>query len=113
MLNITALGRNGYQDWILQRVSAVILGLYIMFLLVFWLCMPICDNLSWHSLFHNQTMRLITMIALLSLMMHAWIGMWVVITDYIKTPILSLFTKVFIFLALTFYLFWGMQILWG
>jgi succinate dehydrogenase / fumarate reductase membrane anchor subunit len=114
MLNIiTALGRNGFQDWVLQRVSAVILGLYTFVLLGFWLCMPWFENLSWHNLFNNQTMRLITIIALVSLMIHAWIGMWTIITDYIKTPALSFFIKVFIFLALAFYLFWGIQILWG
>jgi len=114
MLNLTtALGRNGFQDWILQRVSAAILGLYTIALLLFWLCIPWCKNLSWHGLFNNQTMRLITIIALISLMMHAWIGMWTIVTDYIKTPALAFFTKIFIFLSLTFYLFWGIQILWS
>jgi succinate dehydrogenase / fumarate reductase membrane anchor subunit len=89
MLNITtALGRNGFQDWILQRVTAAILGLYTIGLLCFWLYMPLHKNLSWNGLFNNQTMRLITIIALLSLMIHAWIGMWTIITDYIKTPAL-------------------------
>ena len=30
-------------------------------------------------------------IALISLMIHAWIGMWTIITDYIKTPALAFF----------------------
>ncbi len=114
MLNLTtALGRNGFQDWILQRVTAVILASYTIFLLGYWLYMPCGANLSWHALFHNQTMRLITLIALLSLIIHAWIGMWIVITDYIKTPFLRFFIKIFIFMSLIFDLFWGVQILWG
>ncbi len=114
MLNITtSLGRNGFQDWILQRVSAVILALYITGLLVFWLYMPWYKDLSWQALFNSQTMRVVTIIALISLLVHAWIGMWIVITDYIKTASLAFFTKVLVFLSLMFYLLWGIQILWS
>lgn len=114
MLNIiTALGRNGFQDWILQRVTAVILALYTFALLTVWLYMPWCENLSWRSLFNNNAMRLVTVIALISLLIHAWIGMWTVITDYIKTPSLAFVAKVLVFVSLMFYLFWGIQILWS
>lgn len=110
---ITALGRNGLQDWVLQRVTAAILGIYTLWLVGYWLCMPLCNELSWHNLFTNNTMRIVTIIALLALIMHAWIGIWTIITDYIKSSVLSMFMKVFIFTALTFYVIWGVQILWG
>lgn len=114
MLNITtALGRNGFQDWILQRVTAVILGLYSFGLLIFWISMSWCANLSWQILFNNTSMRLVTIIALIALIIHAWIGMWIIITDYIKTTILAFITKILVFLSLIFYLLWGIQILWG
>lgn len=114
MLNLTtALGRNGLQDWLLQRISAAILGLYSIFLLGFWLLHTRYNPAPWQNLFHVGLMRFATVIALLALMVHAWIGLWMICTDYIHTAAVRIFIFIFIYVFLLFDLIWCLQILWG
>ena len=65
-------------------------------------------------------MRVFTMMALLALGAHAWVGMWTISTDYLTEKALgskALFIR-FSFQALCgvamfSYVVWGIQILWG
>lgn len=112
MLNLsTALGRNGFQDWILQRVTAMILAAYTLFWLVYWFFTPEHDFASWHKLFKHPVIAYSTILALLSLAIHTWIGIWVVMTDYIKISWLRLSMEILVFVILLFDLIWGMQLL--
>lgn len=114
MLNLTtAFGRNGLQDWILQRVTAVILATYAILLLTFWFLTPSCDPIPWQILFSLRFMRYFSLLALISVMIHAWIGFWIVSTDYIKRAGLRLATEVFVYCCLLFEFIWAIQILWG
>ncbi len=114
MLNLTtALGRNGFQDWLLQRVTAAILALYVTGMLIFWLITPELDFIAWQTLFACDWVCYATLLSLIALMVHAWIGMWTIVTDYLHTPALQIFTLILIFTALLFDLIWGVQILWG
>src|SRR5579872_2709687 len=86
MLNLTtALGRNGFQDWILQRVSAVMIGLYTIFLLGFWFVRG-STYADWQTLFSLSFFCYLTVAVLLATLVHAWIGLWVICTDYVKAP---------------------------
>lgn len=112
MLNLsTALGRNGFQDWILQRVTATILAFYTLFWLGYWIFMPEHDFASWHRLFKNPYVAYSTILALLCVVVHAWIGMWIITTDYIKISWLRFVTEVLVFIVLLFNLIWGIQLL--
>jgi succinate dehydrogenase / fumarate reductase membrane anchor subunit len=113
LTNVTSLTRNGLRDWLVQRVSAVILAAYTVFLLGFIIFHPGLDFYTWQLLFANNWMRIFSLLALLSLVGHAWVGMWTIVTDYIKQAGLRLVVQVAIILALIVYLFWGIEILWG
>ncbi|MEX2367609.1 MAG: succinate dehydrogenase, hydrophobic membrane anchor protein [Pseudohongiellaceae bacterium] len=111
--SITNFGRNGVYDWVLQRVSAVVLALYTLFLVGFVLASPNLDYQSWAALFESTWMRIFSLMAIVSLGVHAWIGLWIVATDYLK-GIGMRFSVQIICGAITFvYLVWGIQILWG
>jgi succinate dehydrogenase / fumarate reductase membrane anchor subunit len=58
-------------------------------------------------------MKFASFAALLALVSHAWIGMWTVTTDYLKTAWFRLLVQLLIYITLLFYLVWGIQILWG
>ncbi|MDP2284141.1 MAG: succinate dehydrogenase, hydrophobic membrane anchor protein, partial [Pseudohongiella sp.] len=81
--NVTSFGRSGLSDWVVQRVSAVILGVYFVGLLSFMLLTPELGFAEWKSLFSATWMRIASLAALLALCAHAWIGMWTVATDYL------------------------------
>lgn len=116
----TALGRNGLHDWVIQRLSAIILGVYSVGLLGWFLLTPQIDYASWSALFDATWMRIATLLALLSLCGHAWVGMWTISTDYLTSLSLG---RAATFVRLLFqagcvilifiYLVWGIQILWG
>ena len=72
----TSFGRNGIADWIAQRLSAVILTAYTLFLTAYFLTNPAIDFPTWQALFHQLWMKIFTLLALLSVAVHGWIGLW-------------------------------------
>lgn len=110
--NITSLTGNGLRDWLIQRISAVILGLYVIFLVGFGIFNPDLQYDSWHSLFVNSGMRVASVLVLLALLAHAWIGIWTVITDYIKTTAWRLTVQLIVIVLLLACFIWGLEILW-
>jgi succinate dehydrogenase / fumarate reductase membrane anchor subunit len=112
-LNIMSLTQSGLRDWLVQRVSAVILGLYTLVLLVILVVSPNLDYDTWHQLFTQAWMRIFSLLALLSLVLHSYVGIWTVLTDYVKPYGVRLGLEILLVLALFVYLIWGIQILWG
>jgi succinate dehydrogenase / fumarate reductase membrane anchor subunit len=118
--HVTSFGRSGLSDWLIQRVSAVILGFYFVGLLAYMLLSPELGYSEWKALFSSTWMRIASIAALLALCAHAWIGMWTVATDYLTEALLGpkgpgirfLFNAICILLIFV-YLVWGVQILWG
>lgn len=109
----TSLGRSGLQDWLIQRVTAIILALYTVFLLVYLFLNPKLSYEEWRLLFASDGMRYASFFVLLSLIAHAWIGIWTVTTDYIKPSSLRLGVQLPIIFALLGCLVWGIRILWS
>jgi len=124
---VTNLGRSGLSDWLIQRVSAVVLLAYIVFLLIVMADSSL-DYGQWHELFAQTWVRIFSLAALLSIAMHAWIGIWCVATDYLTPYVLNLklgpfFGSKATVLRLSFlaasaivlftYVVWGIQILWS
>mgnify|MGYP006376202401 FL=1 len=113
LTNVTSLSGNGMRDWLIQRATSVLMAAYIIFLLVFIMTQRLIDYAIWQGLFAHVAMRLFTSLFLLSLFWHAWIGMWTIITDYIKSAGLRLILQLFIIMALLLYFIWGLAIFWG
>jgi len=115
---VTNLGRSGLSDWLLQRVSGVILLAY--FLFVGWVVAQGVDYASWKALFDQTWVKVFSLMALLSLAAHAWIGLWAVLTDYLTERLMGQTGNVLRFtlqmltgLVIFVYVVWGVQILWG
>lgn len=111
--SVTSYSGNGVRDWLVQRVSAVVLAAYTLFLLGFVLLNPYLDYITWGSLFSHTSMKIFSLLTLLSLIGHAWIGIWTVITDYVNPYPLRLIVQVLVVLLLLTYLVWGVNILWS
>tara|TARA_B110000503_G_scaffold19879_1_gene29770 strand:+ start:108874 stop:109236 length:363 start_codon:yes stop_codon:yes gene_type:complete len=115
---VTSLGRSGLYDWLMQRVSAVILLAY--FLYIAAVVVGGVDYAAWSELFSQTWMRVFSLLALVSLGVHAWVGLWAVFTDYFTERLMGTAGNI-IRLAAEFisgiilftYLVWGIQILWG
>lgn len=118
--SVTSFGRSGLYDWLIQRVGAVVLAAYTIFLAVYLLLHPGITYEQWHLLFSCLLMRVFSLVALLSFISHAWIGLWSVLTDYIterlmgsKATVLRIFAQVVLGGVSVTYLVWGIEILWG
>ncbi|PLW83425.1 succinate dehydrogenase, hydrophobic membrane anchor protein [Kineobactrum sediminis] len=115
---VTSLGRNGLADWLIQRVTGVILLAY--FLFIAWAIAGGVDYPSWKALFEQTWVKVFSLMALLSLAAHAWIGLWAVLTDYLTERLmgstgnfLRITSQLVIALGIFIYVVLGVQILWG
>ena len=97
----------------MQRVTAVVMVVYILLLMVVFMVSPPSDYGSWKALFSNQWMRAATLLFLLSLFMHAWIGVRDILMDYVRPTGLRLALQIVVVLALMFYGVWAEQVLWS
>lgn len=108
-LSLTA---NGLRDWLVQRFSSLIIGCYFAVLLSFFFLHPHLNFDILRNFFFTTWVQIFTIIALLSLFVHAWVGIWTVITDYIRSFALQFTVQVLVIITLFVYLFWGTSILW-
>lgn len=107
----TLFGKNGLQSWLLQRITAIILGAYLLAVVVFWFRADVTFH-TWQHFVQSCIGRPCALAALLSLVVHSWIGIWTVTTDYIKITFLRLLIQLLCIGALMFYCYWGIKIIW-
>ena len=118
--SVTSLGRSGLSDWLLQRVSALIMSAYLIFMVRFFILNPSPSYEQWSGLHSSLAMRIFSLLTILSIAAHAWIGIWCVLTDYITvrligpkaTPI-RMFLQLAMIAVILFYVVWTLDILWG
>jgi len=111
--NVTSLTGNGLRDWVIQRVSAVLLLFYTIYLTYFGCTHPDLQFNQWHSLFTQTWFKIFTLISLLSIILHSWIGIWTVFTDYIKPLAIRMLLQVSMITFLVVYFIWGFLIVWS
>lgn len=109
---VDSVNRDGLFDWLVQRCTAIVIGLYTVFLILYFLIHPLVVYADWQTLFLNGWMRIATVIVLVSVLWHAWIGLWTVFTDYIKIKLLRLLLELLVLLLLLAYFVWLLEILW-
>lgn len=113
LTNITSLTGHGLRDWLIQRVTSIVLLAFTLFVVGFLLSHQPLQFSQWYGLFQHTGMRVFTLLALLSLLCHAWVGLWTVTTDYLPKLGIRLVVQVIIFLTLLWLFLWGILIVWG
>jgi succinate dehydrogenase / fumarate reductase membrane anchor subunit len=103
----------GTGDWLLQRLTAVVMAAYTVGLLACLLAEPPRDHAAWRELFSGTAMRLATMLFFAALLYHAWVGMRDIVMDYVKPAGARLGLETAIAGVLVLYLVWSASILWG
>ena len=102
----------GFGDWLLQRIAAVVMAVYLVFIGLVLLCMNSLSQESWHLLMSGSFMRVVTLLFIVSLAFHVWVGVRDIWMDYVK-PVgvrLTLHTLTALFLIAC--AGWATQILW-
>lgn len=104
----------GLRDWLVQRVTAVVILAFTVLLLGAIVMAPSpLDYAGWKGIWSHGFLRLAALLALVSLLLHAWIGVRDIFMDYIQATGLRLGLQVLVILALVYYGAWSVQILWG
>ena len=102
----------------MQQVSSVVLLAYAVVITCVLMGDP--GYAEWKELYSQTWMRVFSLLALLSLGIHAWVGLWAVFTDYLTERMMGRMGNVLRFGAQVIsgvimfsYVVWGIQILWG
>jgi len=105
----------GLKDWLAQRVTAVVMAAYTLIFVLVLLGSGQVTYGSWKALFAKGLMGLMpffTLLFVVSVLIHAWVGMRDIWMDYIKHTGLRLVLEVATVLWLVGCAGWAMQILW-
>ena len=114
MLNRIVVGAHyGLRDWLIQRITAVLMAAYSVALAGYLLLQPHLDYDVWTELFSGQPMRTFNLLFLLSVFYHAWVGIRDIVMDYVKLASVRLAIHMLVILTLVLYVIWTVQILWG
>lgn len=103
----------GLRGWLLQRVSAAVMAFYALFIAGWLLLHPHPDYAQWTALFASDVVRSVSLLFLLAVFGHAWIGVRDVVMDYVKPAGARLAIHVIVIALLMLYAIWSVQILWG
>ena len=120
VMRLWSTGQRGLLDFVLQRLTALVLGLYALCVLGFLLSRSEVTYAEWVGFMGSLPMTIFSTVSLLSLGVHAWIGMWTIGTDYIRTfsfgkrsTFLRQSYQAVIALLLLGYVIWGNAVIWG
>ncbi len=111
--NQASLKRDGVQDYVTLRATALIITLYSVYMTYFFISTPEITFTVWTALFSSMFMKVFTLATLVAIMFHVRIGLWQVLTDYVKAPGLRATLQYVLNIIAFVYVAVGLFILWG
>lgn len=111
--SVLSVSHRGLRDWLIQRLSAILMAVYSIWLVFYLISHPDLSFAEWHNLFAQTQVKVATILVLIGLLLHAWVGMWTIFTDYIKPYVVRLILHIVVFFILAACFIWGVMILWS
>ncbi|MCW8108560.1 succinate dehydrogenase, hydrophobic membrane anchor protein [Alteromonas ponticola] len=111
--NKASMKRNGVQDFVSLRATAVLITAYVIFMGWFFLTTENITYSVWQELFSSIAMKTFTLLTLVAIMTHTRIGLWQVLTDYVKAPLLRAVMQYVLNIIAFAYVVVGLIVLWG
>lgn len=74
---------DGLRTWLLQRISAVYLAVFLVYVLVHFLRYPHPDYVAWHGWLTGPAVSIAAAGFVLALLIHGWVGLRDVVLDYV------------------------------
>ncbi|MDR3413660.1 MAG: succinate dehydrogenase, hydrophobic membrane anchor protein [Formivibrio sp.] len=103
----------GLRDWLVQRITAVIILAYATGLIAFLLFSTGASFEGWKALFSLSWVKVLTTLSILALLWHAWIGMRDIWMDYIKPAGVRIAMHTLTALWLVGSLIYMIKVVWG
>lgn len=101
----------GLRAWLVQRVSAVYMLLFIVFLLFHFLLNPPHSYLDWRGWIRNPGVSIATFVFFAALLLHAWVGVRDVLMDYVHSLALRISALALLGISLAAIAAWVARIL--
>ena len=81
---------SGLRAWMIQRISAVYLAGFLIFVFLYLLFYPLHSYIAWRDWVAHPVVNISIGLFFIALLLHAWIGMRDVVLDYVKPFVLRL-----------------------
>ncbi len=101
----------GLRAWLVQRISAVCMLLFIVFFLGHFLFDPPHSYQAWHGWMMSPGVSIATVIFFAALLLHAWVGVRDVLMDYVHPLALRVSALTLLGIGLVAIAAWVMRIL--
>ena len=103
----------GTGTWLLQRATAVVLALALPGLAIYFLAALPIDFTGWQALFAPLWLRVLMLLTMAALALHAWVGMRDIFMDYVRHTGLRLALYLAVIIALAGSVAWLAATLWS
>lgn len=102
---------SGLKAWVLQRATAIYVGLFTLYLLLVMLFAPPADYAAWRAWFASPVMGIATLVFVFAILLHAWVGVRDVVIDYVWNTPARVSVLALVALALVACGLWASQLL--
>ncbi|MBP6344807.1 succinate dehydrogenase, hydrophobic membrane anchor protein [Neisseriaceae bacterium CLB008] len=102
----------GLRDWLMQRITAVLMIIYTVLLVLFLVAMP-QDFTSWQAFFTQTWVRVFTQVTFIAVVLHAWVGIRDLWMDYFQSAALRLFLHTATIVWLVGCFVYSVKVIWG
>lgn len=101
----------GLRPWLIQRISAVYLALFVIYIGVVLACAGDVSYQLWHDWLFHPVNTLVVGLFVIALLLHAWIGMRDVILDYVHNTVVRMLAFTLVIVVLIGCGLWSTKIL--
>ena len=102
---------SGMKAWALQRLTAIYLGLYVIYFVAELLLAKPADAAAWQQWLGHPLMSIATLVFILALLLHAWVGMRDIFMDYVHPLGLRMVLMALLLLSLIGFGLWAGKLL--
>ena len=104
---------SGLRSWALQRLSAVFLIVFTLYIVFELLLHPLSGYMQWRDWLGQPLNSILIMLAAIMLLIHAWVGMRDVVMDYVHPLALRVLVLSLLGLGILACAIWLLRILVG
>ena len=101
----------GLGEWLLQRLSALYISGFVVFLVVRFSLIPIREYTDWKTWVSSGVVRIGLALFIASVLVHVWIGIRSVLMDYVRILWFRFFLLLFMAVGLITQALWSAYIL--
>ncbi|WP_255989695.1 succinate dehydrogenase, hydrophobic membrane anchor protein [Chitinolyticbacter albus] len=114
MVNRQVVGAHyGLRDWLVQRVTAVIMLVYTIGIVAFLFLATDASYAAWQALFACTWVKVLTTVTVVALLWHAWVGVRDIWMDYVQPVGIRLTLHVLTILWLVASFIYSIHVVWG